>query len=92
MIATAWDDIPQTCPPEELKQEADLPLQSKLHIERLELSTKIEKLKAFMTMNPDFKALHYRQARLLEEQLAAMQMYEGMLVQRMTLLNNPNNS
>lgn len=92
MIATAWDDVPQTCPPEELKQEADLPLQSKLHIERLELSTKIEKLKTFMTMSPDFKALHYRQARLLEEQLAAMQMYEGMLVQRMTLLNNPNNS
>jgi hypothetical protein len=88
MIATAWDNVPE----QELKQEADLPLQSKLHIERLELSTKIEKLKAFMTMNPDFKALHYRQARLLEEQLAAMQMYEGILVQRMTLLNNPNNN
>jgi hypothetical protein len=86
MIATAWDDIPQTPGPQEIS------LSGKLHIERLELSTKIEKLKTFMTMSPDFKALHYRQARLLEEQLAAMQMYESILVQRMTLLNNPNNN
>lgn len=86
MIATAWDDVP------ELKQEADVPLQSKLHIERIELSNKIEKLKIFITMNPDFKALNYRHSRLLEEQLASMQMYEGVLVQRMALLNNPNHN
>ncbi len=43
-----------------------------------------------MTTNPAFKEVSYRHARLLEEQLAAMQMYEGILVQRMILLNNPN--
>ena len=84
MIATAWDNVP------EQKQEADLPLQHKLHIERIELSNKIEKLKAFITLNPDFKKVSYRHGRLLEEQLVAMQMYEGILVQRMILLNNPN--
>ncbi len=84
MSIPTWDVSP------EQKQEADLPLQSKLHIERIELSTKIEKLKAFMTLNPDFKEVSYRHGRLLEEQLAAMQMYEGILVQRMILLNNPN--
>jgi hypothetical protein len=89
MIATVWDDIPQTCPPEELKQEADLPLQHKLHIERLELSTKIEKLKTFMTMSPDFKSVNYFHKRLLDNQLSTMQNYENILVQRMTDLNNP---
>jgi hypothetical protein len=84
MIATAWDYAPEP------KQEADLPLQSKLHIERLQLSEKIEKLKIFITMNSEFKALNYRHSRLLEEQLASMQMYEGVLVQRMAILNNPN--
>jgi hypothetical protein len=84
MIATAWDDVP------EQKQEADVPLQSKLHVERIELSSKIDKLKIFLTMNPDFKALNYRHVNLLEEQLSAMQRYENILVQRMTILNNPN--
>jgi hypothetical protein len=84
MIATAWDVSPEP------KQEADLPLQSKLHIERLQLSEKIEKLKIFITMNSEFKTLNYRHSRLLEEQLASMQMYEGVLVQRMAILNNPN--
>ena len=84
MIATAWDYAPEP------KQEADLPLQSKLHIERLQLSEKIEKLKIFITMNSEFKTLNYRHSRLLEEQLASMQMYEGVLVQRMAILNNPN--
>ena len=37
MIATAWDNVP------EQKQEADLPLQHKLHIERIELSNILEK-------------------------------------------------
>ena len=74
------------------KQEADLPLQHKLHIERIELSNKIEKLKTFMTMSTDFKAVNYRHANLLEEQLSAMQRYEQVLVQRMILLNNPNSN
>ena len=86
MIATAWDNVP------EQKQEADLPLQHKLHIERIELSNKIEKLKTFMTMSADFKAVNYRHANLLEEQLSAMQRYEQVLVQRMILLNNPNSN
>jgi hypothetical protein len=43
-------------------------------------------------MSPDYKTLDYRQSRLLEEQLSAMQMYENVLVQRMALLNNPNNN
>jgi hypothetical protein len=84
MIATAWDDVPQSPGPQEIS------LSGKLHIERIELSNKIEKLKAFMTMNPDFKALNYRHVNLLEEQLSAMQRYENILVQRMTILNNPN--
>ncbi len=74
--------------PEE-KQEVDLPLQSKLHIERIELSGKIEKLKTFMTMSPDFKSVNYFHKRLLDNQLSTMQNYENILVQRMTDLNNP---
>ena len=89
MIATAWDDIPQTPGPQ---QESEPTLQQKLNQERIELSSKIQKLKTFITMSPDYKALDYRQTRLLEEQLAAMQMYEGILVQRMALLNNPNHN
>lgn len=74
------------------EKEADLPLQHKLHIERIELSNKIEKLKTFMTMSAYFKAVNYRHANLLEEQLSAMQRYEQVLVQRMILLNNPNSN
>jgi hypothetical protein len=83
MIASAWDNVPEE------KQEVDLPLQSKLHIERIELSGKIEKLKTFMTMNPDFKSVNYFHKRLLDNQLSTMQNYENILVQRMTDLNNP---
>jgi hypothetical protein len=83
MIATAWDDIPQTPGPQEIS------LSGKLHIERLELSTKIEKLKTFMTMNPAFKELNYEHKELLEEQLNTMNKYENILVQRMILLNQP---
>lgn len=83
MIASEWDNVPEE------KQEVDLPLQSKLHIERLELSSKIEKLKTFMTMNPDFKNVNYFHKRLLDNQLSTMQNYENILVQRMTDLNNP---
>jgi hypothetical protein len=98
MSIPSWDGAPQissnswtssgTIP----KQETELPLQTKLHNERLDLSEKIQKLKTFVTMSPDYKTLDYRQSRLLEEQLSAMQMYENVLVQRMALLNNPNNN
>ncbi len=84
MIATAWDDVPQIPGPQE-----EIGLSGKLHIERLELSTKIEKLKTFMTMSPDFKNVNYFHKRLLDNQLATMQNYENILVQRMTDLNNP---
>jgi hypothetical protein len=83
MIASEWGNVPEE------KQEVDLPLQSKLHIERLELSSKIEKLKTFMTMSPDFKSVNYFHKRLLDNQLTTMQNYENILVQRMTDLNNP---
>jgi hypothetical protein len=83
MIASEWGNVPEE------KQEVDLPLQSKLHIERLELSSKIEKLKTFMTMSPDFKNVNYFHKRLLDSQLTTMQNYENILVQRMTDLNNP---
>lgn len=83
MIASEWDNVPEE------KQEVDLPLQSKLHIERIELSGKIEKLKTFMTMSPDFKNVNYFHKRLLDSQLTTMQNYENILVQRMTDLNNP---
>jgi hypothetical protein len=83
MIASEWDNVPEE------KQEVDLPLQSKLHIERLQLSEKIEKLKTFMTMSPDFKSVNYFHKRLLDNQLTTMQNYENILVQRMTDLNNP---
>ena len=45
-----------------------------------------------MTMSAYFKAVNYRHANLLEEQLSAMQRYEQVLVQRMILLNNPNSN
>jgi hypothetical protein len=92
MIATAWDNIPQTSPQQEVSPEEEIRLQGKLHIERLELADKIEKLKTFITMNPKYQELEHYSSRLLEDQLAAMQTYENVLVQRMTLLNNPNNN
>jgi hypothetical protein len=90
MIATAWDNIPQTSPQQEVSPEEEIRLQGKLHIERLELADKIEKLKTFITMDAKYQELDHYHSRLLEEQLSAMQMYENILVQRMTLLNNPN--
>ena len=84
MIATAWDNVPE----QELKEPV-VDLAGKLHIERIELSSKIEKLKTFMTMSPDFKNVNYFHKRLLDSQLTTMQNYENILVQRMTDLNNP---
>ena len=65
-------------------------LQDKLNEERLELADKIEKLKTFLTISPKYQELDHYHGRLLEDQLVAMQTYEGILVQRMILLNNPN--
>lgn len=65
-------------------------LVGKLHIERIELAEKIERLKTFITMDAKFKELDYYQARLLEDQLVAMNSYESILVQRLVLLNKPN--
>ena len=98
MSIPSWDGAPQTSSNPWTatgtgpQQEAEPTLQQKLNQERIELSSKIQKLKTFVTMSPDYKALDYRQSRLLEEQLSAMQMYENVLVQRMALLNNPNHN
>ena len=80
--STGWESVP-----EQPLQEVGLA--GKLHIERLELTQKIEKLKTFMTMSPDFKNVGYFHKRLLDNQLTTMQNYENILVQRMTDLNNP---
>jgi hypothetical protein len=62
-------------------------LTKKLDMERVELAQKIERLKTFMTLDARYQELDHYQSRLLEEQLVAMNTYEGILVQRMTLLN-----
>ena len=91
MIATAWDNVPenQTTGDQVLGPQPP-ELVGKLHIERIELAQKIEKLKTFITMDAKFKELDYYQARLLEDQLVAMNSYESILVQRLVLLNKPN--
>lgn len=61
--------------------------QEKLHEERIELSSKIQKLKAFITMDPKFKELDWEHRDLLKHQLKAMLHYEEILIERMTLLN-----
>ena len=83
MSAAGWDNVP-----EQPLQEPSV--QFKVGEERIELAMKIEKLKSFMTTNPKFKELDYYQARLLEDQLVAMNSYESILVQRLILLNKPN--
>lgn len=65
-------------------------LVGKLHIERLELAQKIERLKTFITMDAKFKEIDYRHRDLLEDQLRLMNAYEQVLVDRLTLLNQPN--
>lgn len=81
MIASGLEGILQE------KQEADLPLQNKLHIERSELSSKIQRLKTFITMDPKFKELDWEHRDLLKHQLKAMFHYEEILIERLTLLN-----
>ena len=83
MSAAGWDNVP-----EQPLQEPSL--QEKLNEERIELSSKIQRLKAFITMDAKYKELDYYQARLLEDQLVAMNSYESILVQRLVLLNKPN--
>lgn len=74
-----------------LQEGPQLPdLVRKLDTERVELAMKIERLKMFMTLDAKFKELDYRHRDLLEEQLRLMNAYEQTLVERMTLLNQPN--
>lgn len=65
-------------------------LVNKLNTERVELAQKIERLKTFITLDAKFKELDYRHRDLLEEQLRLMNAYEQTLVERMILLNQPN--
>lgn len=65
-------------------------LQYKLGEERIELAMKIEKLKSFMTVSPKYQELSYNHQRLLQDQLLAMNSYEGALIDRLILLNQPN--
>ncbi len=58
--------------------------------ERAELAERIEKLKMFITTNSGYKALTYDHQNLLEDQLEAMETYESVLIQRLTLLNKQN--
>jgi hypothetical protein len=67
-------------------------LQEKLHEERIELSSKIQRLKTFITMDSKFKQLDYGHRRLLQDQLVSMNHYESVLVERLMLLNQPNNN
>ena len=65
-------------------------LVNKLNTERVELAQKIERLKTFITLDAKYKELDYRHRDLLEEQLRLMNAYEQTLVERMILLNQPN--
>ena len=58
--------------------------------ERTELAERIEKLKMFITTSPGYKGLTYEHQTLLEDQLEAMETYESVLIQRLTLLNKQN--
>lgn len=91
MIATAWDNVPenQTTGDQVLGPQPP-ELVGKLHIERIELAQKIEKLKTFITMDAKFKEVDWTHRRLLKDQLEAMQSYEAALVDRLVLLNTPN--
>lgn len=81
--STGWESVP-----EQPLQEVGLA--GKLHIERLELAQKIERLKIFLTVDAKFKDVEYSHKRLLEDQLRAMTRYEEVLVERLVLLNQPN--
>lgn len=94
MSIPSWDGAPQTSSNSWTSSgtgpQQEMDLSGKLHVERLELSSKIEKLKTFISMSPKFQELDYRHRDLLEEQLRLMNAYEQTLVERMILLNQPN--
>lgn len=92
MIATAWDTPSGTGPQQEVVGPQPPELVGKLHIERIELAQKIERLKTFITMDAKFKELDYGHRRLLHDQLMSMNSYESVLVERLMLLNQPNNN
>lgn len=81
--ATGWEGVLQEGPQPPA-------LVARLDSERVELAMKIEKLKCFMTLDAKYKELDYRHRDLLEQQLRAMNAYESTLVERLTLLNQPN--
>jgi hypothetical protein len=91
MIATAWDNVPvQEARGNDILGPHPPELIGKLDTERRELAQKIERLKTFITLDAKFKELDYRHRDLLEEQVRLMNAYEQTLVERMILLNQPN--
>jgi hypothetical protein len=58
--------------------------------ERAELAERIEMLKLFITLNSAYRGLTQEHQNLLEEQLEAMETYESVVIQRLTLLNKQN--
>jgi hypothetical protein len=91
MMATAWDNVPENqATGDQVLGPQPPDLVNKLNTERVELAQKIERLKTFMTLDAKFQELSYRHQNLLQDQLLAMSSYESTLVERMTLLNTPN--
>ena len=92
IAGTGWEtDIPEN--PEEANDILGaLPqdLVNKLNTERVELAQKIERLKTFITLDAKYTELDYYDQKLLKEQLMAMNSYESVLVERLTLLNQKN--
>ncbi len=82
-----WDVSPE--PQEEEVGPQPPELVGKLNTERVELAQKIERLKTFMTLDAKFKELNWDHRTLLQQQLENMSKYEGNLVERMILLNEP---
>lgn len=91
MMATAWDNVPENqATGDQVLGPQPPDLVNKLNTERVELAQKIERLKTFITLDAKYKELDYRHRDLLEEQLRLMNAYEQTLVERMILLNQPN--
>lgn len=78
--SSSWGAVPQ---------EPEQSLIEKLHYERLALSEKMEKLKLFISYNPNYHTLSDESKELLNEQLFYMHNYEEVLLKRMKLLNQP---
>ena len=58
--------------------------------ERAELAERIEMLKLFIILNSAYRGLTHEHQNLLEDQLEAMETYESIVIQRLTLLNKQN--